>query len=201
MPPSLPQNMSPGPDSASGRHAGARACHAGGTGRSPDLWPGRPGHTRRLVRHGRSAVQARDGLLDRRNASPRRSGSSGWLRLSNRPLDSAPDRRFACGFPQTDRPPHAPGGLTARNGCGPAYPGSSWRGAPAPSQHGHCRQHGPQNDPPRGSRRPVLLRRRVRQRQVDAKAAGQALASLTHQLVVVPAEHRPGNRREQAFAA
>ncbi len=34
---------------------------------------------------------------------------------------------------------------------------SSWRGAPAPSQHGHCRQHGPQNDPLRGSRRPVLL--------------------------------------------
>ncbi len=36
---------------------------------------------------------------------------------------------------------------------------------------------------------------RIGQRQIYAKAASQALAPLTHRLVVVPAERRPGGRR------
>jgi hypothetical protein len=41
------------------------------------------------------------------------------------------------------------------------------------------------------------LERRVRQREVRAEAASQALAPFAHQLVVVPAEYRPGKWRQQ----
>jgi hypothetical protein len=66
-------------------------------------------------------------------------------------------------------------GLLRGTGAGLSIQVHRGRGAPAPSQHGYCRQHGPQNDPPRGSRRPMLLRGRVRQRQVHAKPAARLL--------------------------
>jgi hypothetical protein len=66
-----------------------------------------------------------------------------------------------------------------------------------PSQHGQGRQHGRRDDPSRVPVRPVPLRWRAGQHRGHAEAAGQALAPLTHQLVMVPPEHWPGRRRQQ----
>ena len=159
MRPSLPQTAAPGPGSVPGRAAGCTgvSCRAG---RLPDLRSGRHGHARRLVRRGRSTVQARESRSYHRpvrsvGICAERSAAATWVpgRVTIRSARSAshgPRRQRAAACPSragggsasarwprsaARHPPQQGGRRPAPRRHGPgARPGRRGRACPAPGR-------------------------------------------------------------------